>query len=214
LDDLGLEPVDGSGLLSLRIGPARLTFTPSSAPQAEPFYHFALLVPGDRFNAAYEWLVNRARLLPDRKTGDVVFDFDNWDALACYCLDPGGNIVELIAHRGIGENAVEHSFSPAELLGISEIGFVGGNKVEIADILERALGLSVWDGEVDDIERLAFVGERGRTLILCPQGRPWLPTDRRAEAHRVELVVHGAKDGRVDLPQTPHRIIGRTDQEA
>lgn len=28
----------------------------------------------------------------------TLFDFNNWDALACYCLDPAGNILELIAH--------------------------------------------------------------------------------------------------------------------
>ena len=47
-------------------------------------------------------------------------------------------------------------------------------------------------------ERLAFVGEKARTLILCRAGRPWLPTGRPAEAHPVEVVLVGA-EGEVPL---------------
>ena len=55
-----------------------------------PYYHFALLVPGDRFDAALAWARDRVELLPDRETGEVVFDFANWDAMAIYFHDPGG----------------------------------------------------------------------------------------------------------------------------
>src|SRR5262249_40448324 len=66
---------------------------------ARPFYHFAWRVPRNRFDAAREWLATRAELLPDRETGETTFEFDFWNAQACYALDPGDNIVELIAHR-------------------------------------------------------------------------------------------------------------------
>src|SRR3954462_11649834 len=65
----------------------------------EPFYHFALLVPGDRFEAAHAWAEDEFELL-----GGGVFEFENWDARAVYFLDPAGNIVELIAHHGLEEN--------------------------------------------------------------------------------------------------------------
>src|SRR5690242_17559175 len=71
------------------------------AADDEPFYHFALLVPGDRFDAAHAWADERFELVGG------VFDFDNWDARAVYFLDPAGNIVELIAHRGLEENGQE-----------------------------------------------------------------------------------------------------------
>ena len=45
------------------------------------------------------------RALPDPETGEEVFDFTNWDAKAVYFHDPAGSIVELIAHRGVGEAA-------------------------------------------------------------------------------------------------------------
>ncbi len=209
--DLGLGAADLDGaMLAVRIGAGRLAFTANRVPGVEPFYHFALLVPGDRFTAAYEWLGAKRELLPDPETGDAIFDFDNWDAFACYCLDPVGNIVELIAHRGLSEEGGGGAFSPAELLGFSEVGIVGGDKVQVARQLGRTLGLSVWDGEIEDPYRLAFAGEKARTLILCPEGRPWLPTGRPAEEHRVELVIGGVSGADARLRGTPHLVRGGT----
>ena len=173
------------GLAGGRVGATRLEFRPAAG---EPFYHFALLAPGNRFEAAFEWLGQRVELLPNRESGEVVFDFSFWDALACYFHDPAGNIVELIAHRGVGETVAGGAFSGAELLGLSELGLVGDPRA-LARELEPA-GLTVWDGTVEE-GRLAFVGERARTLILAPEGRPWLPTGRPAEAHDLEVVVTG-----------------------
>jgi hypothetical protein len=208
-DRLGLEAAEEPDeRLAFQVGSARLTFAPA-AETAEPFYHFALLVPGNRFDRAYEWLGARTRLLPDPESGDTVFDFDNWDAKASYCLDPAGNIVELIAHHGIDENVSRGPFDPRELVGFSEVGLVVEDKHEVARTLACERELHVWDGEVADPGRLAFIGERARTLILCPAGRGWLPTSRRAEVHPVEVVVQGARAGTSDLRGTPHRIVGR-----
>jgi hypothetical protein len=55
----------------LRIGTTVLVF--EDAP-GNPFYHFAFLVPGDRFDAAVQWAQPRVDLLPDGESGDVVFD--------------------------------------------------------------------------------------------------------------------------------------------
>jgi hypothetical protein len=142
----------------------------------EPFYHFALLVPGDRFDAAHGWADGRYALLGG------VFEFENWDACAVYFLDPAGNIVELIAHRGLEENGREGAFAAAEIVGFSELGLVGDRPQRLAD-----LTLPLWSGTIDDPERLAFVGEKGRTLILAEEGRGWLPTGRPAEIHPVEF---------------------------
>ena len=109
-------------LPGLRIGETQLELAPG---EGEPFYHFAFLVPGNRFDAALEWIGERAKLLPDRETGELVFDFENWDAQGCYFQDPAGNIVELTAHHGIGRTEAAGPFSGAELLGFSELGLVG-----------------------------------------------------------------------------------------
>jgi hypothetical protein len=189
-------------LPALRIGETQLELT---AGEGEPFYHFAFLVPGDRFDAALEWIGERAGLLADRETGEVVFDFENWDAQGCYFHDPAGNIVELTAHRGIGRTEATGPFSGAELLGLSELGLVG-DRAAMAGVLRVALAMPLWQGTVDEEDRLAFVGEPGRTLILAPSGRGWLPTDRPAELHPVEAVLAGPPSREVVLENGLYRI--------
>lgn len=199
------EEVEGDSL-ALRVGSATARFSEAASSEA-PFYHFALLVPGNRFDAAYAWLHARTSLLPDPDTGDTIFDFDNWAALACYCLDPAENVVEFIAHRGISESPVEGAFSARELVDFSEVGLVVPDKAESVAVLQERVGLNVWDGEVAEPGRLVFVGERARTLILSHPGRGWLPTGRTAEPHAVELILSGARPGAAQLPQTHHQVI-------
>ncbi len=187
---LRLSPRDGERL-AIGVGETVLEF--DGAP-GSPFYHLALLGPGNRFDAMLEWIGERVQLLPERRTGDVVFDFPHWDASACYFHDPVGNIVELIAHRAIGGTRATGAFTAAELLGVSELGLVG-DPPALARVLERELGLEVWSGDVTGERSLAFVGEQARTLILCRPGRPWLPTERPAEAHPAEVVLAGRPPG-------------------
>jgi catechol 2,3-dioxygenase-like lactoylglutathione lyase family enzyme len=175
-ETLGL-PLEGR---AIRVGETTLQVEPA---EGEPFYHFALLVPGDRFDAALAWAHERVELLGD------VFDFEAWDARACYFHDPAGNIVELIAHHGLEEKGRSGAFAAEELVGFSEQGLVGERRLLLGRL--EPLGLELWDGELYEPDRLAFVGERGRTLILAPPGRGWLPTDRPAEWHPVELVLAG-----------------------
>lgn len=208
---LGLEETEQSNdhdLISLRVGKTVWRFAPALSYET-PFYHFALLVPGNRFEAARAWLTERSDVLADRDTGHSTFEFDDWDALACYCLDPAGNIVEIIAHRGLGETDATGAFEPGEILGFSELGLVVPDKVAAASQLASETGLEVWDGELDDPERLVFLGERGRTLILSPPGRGWLPTRRPAELHPVDAVVTGTGRGVATIRGTKHRIESR-----
>ena len=191
---LGLARIDERGV-EVRVGESVLAFR---ASPGSPFYHVALLVPGDRFGAALDWARERVELLSDPETGEAVFDFDAWEASACYFHDPSSSIVELIAHRGLGEAGTTGPFAPGELVGVSEVGLVC-DPPPCAEALERKLGLGVWDGTVVGAGRLAFVGEKARTLILCRAGRPWLPTGRPAEAHPMEVVLAGAREGVVPL---------------
>jgi catechol 2,3-dioxygenase-like lactoylglutathione lyase family enzyme len=206
-DGLGLEALDRSpSLLAARVGATRLDFR-AAPPAALPFYHFAILVPGNRFTAARDWIEERADLLPDPETGETTFDFDNWNALACYCHDPVGNIVELIAVRGLGATgSPDEPFDSRDLLAVAEIGLVGPDTAAMAETLAREAGIHIWDGTVDEPGRLAFAGELGSTVILCPIGRGWLPTGRPAEVHPLEIVFTGDRDADVQVPQLPYRV--------
>jgi catechol 2,3-dioxygenase-like lactoylglutathione lyase family enzyme len=189
---LGIELLQqADGRVAFRVGETRLEFR---ASDLEPFYHFALLAPGNRFPAVLDWARERTELLPDPESGEVVFDFGSWGAQACYFHDPAGNIVEVIAHRGVDETSAQGSFAAPELLGFSELGLVG-HTAAMARVLSRELGLALWDGTLEVPGRLAFVGEPARTLILCPVDRPWLPTGRPAEAHAVDLALSGPPEG-------------------
>ena len=169
---------------AVAVGETRLHFEVEEGSAA--FYHFAFLVPGDRFDAALAWARERVELLGD------VFRFENWDAEAVYFHDPAGSIVELIAHHGLEENARMGPFGAVELLGFSELGIVG----DTPSLLRRleTEGLELWSGTVEEPGRLAFVGEKGRTLILAPPGRGWLPTDRPAEPHPVQYVLRDVSE--------------------
>jgi hypothetical protein len=190
--------------LAFKAGPTLIEFAPVS--DGQPFYHFALRVPRNRFAAARDWLAESAELLPDPDSGETEFDFDNWNAVACYAHDPCGNIVELIAHRELPEETPEEPpFSAAEILGVCEMGVVGTDVRAMAGALEQ-LGIGLWDGTIDEPGRLAFMGDRDGVLILTPEGRGWLPTGRPAEVHTVEAVIAGVRDAEVALPGTPHRV--------
>ena len=198
-DDLGLSGSRDAAELRLDIGSAHLAFTASS--EGEPFYHFALLVPGNRFEATRDWLAAGSALLEHPETAETTFDFDFWEASACYAHDPAGNIVELIAHRGVEHSAESGDFHAAELRGISEVGLVADDLLAALERL-RAGGLELWYGEVGRDEGLGFVGRKAHTLILVPTGRPWLPTGRPAESHPVEVSL--ARPGRADLVARLH----------
>lgn len=188
--------------IEFAIGETALEFV---ARADEPFYHFALLVPGNRFGEALEWASARAELLPHGRSGEVVFEFENWDAQACYFEDPAGNIVELIAHHGIGETSMRGSFGAPELIGLSELGLVG-DPPAMAEPLATRLGLALWGGTIEEPGNLAFIGEKARTLILSPAGRGWLPTGRPAELHAVDVLLSGRPQGQTRLEGSRYRV--------
>jgi hypothetical protein len=76
----------------------------------------------------------------------------------------------------------------------------------MASRLANELNLNVWDGMLDVADRLAFVGERARSLILSRPGRGWRPTGRPAELHPLEVVLTGTSTGEVELEGSLYRI--------
>ena len=175
------------------IGETRLRFT---ASDGAPFYHFAFLVPGDRFDAALAWAEQCTELLTG-EDGTRIFAGDAWKSSAVYFHDPAGNILELIAHHGLEENGRGGDFAAGELVGLSELGLVGDRRALLRRL--ESLGLGMFSGTVDEPDRIAFVGEPGRTFILAPPGRGWAPTGRPAEPHPVEALIETPEPARFEL---------------
>jgi hypothetical protein len=202
---LGLPSVtNGADRYGFTTGGTVVEFTPAS--RGQPFYHFALRVPRNRFEAARAWLGSHAELLTEPDSGETRFEFANWRAEACYAHDPCGNIVELIAHHELSEESTaDGPFSASELLGVCELGLVGPDARAMARALEP-LGIGLWDGTLDLPGRLAFMGGREGTLILAQTGRGWLPTGRPAEPHAADVVVAGAREAEATLPGTAHQV--------
>jgi catechol 2,3-dioxygenase-like lactoylglutathione lyase family enzyme len=202
---LGFAVERRDGRVVVPVGPDVLELV-ATGDGTDPFHHFALLVPGDRFDAARAWLGERAETLA-RDDGGTVFPFDFWDARAVYFHDPAGNIVELIAHAGTAERGAAGDFSAAELAGLSEVGIVVDDPAAAVAALERDLGLELWSG---DAAQLAFVGAKAHTLILAPPGRGWLPTGRPSEPHAVTVTVTGGAADAVVLAGSPQRSVRRS----
>ena len=202
---LGFAVERRDGRVAIPVGADVLQLA-ATGDDTDPFHHFALLVPGDRFDAARAWLGERAETLA-RDGGETVFPFDFWDAQAVYFHDPAGNIVELIAHAGTAERGATGDFSAAELAGLSEVGIVVDDTAAAVAALERELGLELWSGSA---EQLAFVGAKAHTLILAPPGRGWLPTGRPAEAHAATVTLTGGTKGAVVLAASPERTVRRS----
>src|SRR5689334_16566582 len=90
-------PVDNKpGELTVAIGYSRIIFRPSTSAKS-PFYHFAINIPANKIEEAKEWLSGKVELLWIDDYNSDIADFRNWNAKSVYFIDPGGNIVELIA---------------------------------------------------------------------------------------------------------------------
>ncbi len=82
--------------ISIKVGASELIFQETSGC-LHPFYHFAFNIPSNKLDEAIQWLQNKVELLWLDDYNGYVADFFNWQATAVYFLDPGGNILELIA---------------------------------------------------------------------------------------------------------------------
>jgi catechol-2,3-dioxygenase len=198
---LGLPVVlDASGRFVVDAGTSRVAFHEAAAGSA-PLYHLAFNVPENLFAEAKAWLAARSGLVGDGARDK--FDFDFWNAHACYTVDPAGNVLELIAHHEL-PNAAGRWLGAESLLGVAEVGLPVPDVLEAAATLEAELGLVVWDG--DPGPRFAAVGGRDGGFIAVPLGRGWMPTGAPAGPHPLEVRVASARPGAWAPDGLPYRI--------
>lgn len=160
-----------------RAGSTVLMLEQVEDPEEKPFYHFAFDIPQNRLPQAEAWMCERVDLL--KHEGKTRVKFKDWNATSIYFHDPNGNIVELIARHNL-KNDSKESFSGSSILRVSEIGWPC-----LMGFPDRDFKLPIWK-EMEGFK--AFGSETGLILVV-DAGRPWLPTDRPAEAHPATLVL-------------------------
>lgn len=181
---LGLEVVkEDSEFFIAKIGLTKLKYK-KSASGTEPFYHFAINIPENKFAEAKSWIKSIVSL--NLEEGDDEVYFGNWNAHAIYFEDPSGNIIELIARHNLG-NGTNHSFTPKDLLNISEIGIVVDDVIPFVKRL-NALGIPNWR---DDSPGLTPVGDENGLFITVKSGRTWYFSNKDAEFFPVEVSIDG-----------------------
>ncbi|MFO7168503.1 MAG: hypothetical protein DIU80_010825 [Chloroflexota bacterium] len=188
---LGLPAERTDTALALQIGASRLIFRPAPAGWSG-VYHFAFIIPENRYEQAAAWLEQRTPLRPDGD-GRTRFHFEDWNADAVYFTDPAGNIGELIARHSL-PNAVSHDFTPRDILSVNEIGLATDDVPATVEQLCAQLGVQVYRGQGSD--SFTAVGDQEGMLIVVRRGRRWLSEPgREAEAlpTRVTLEAGGAR---------------------
>ncbi|MFG0275753.1 MAG: VOC family protein [Phycisphaerales bacterium] len=195
---LGL-PVERAGeVLTVRVGPSTLRFTPTDDHAARS--HFAFNIPAGAIRAAHAWLRDRVALVVtprearDAGLPDEVRHFPAWNAHALYCLDPAGHVVEWIARHDLPD-AQPGSFTAADMQCVSEIA-LGVEDVHAAgDALADAFGLAQYRGATDDFR--AMGDERG--LLLCFRSGGVMIPDVPVRTVPLRVRIASERAGRVTL---------------
>jgi hypothetical protein len=168
-DVLHLPTVASDGTISVQVGRSQLVLRQSQLAHALQ-YHIAFNVPPDRFEEAKAWISGRVPLIKSL-TGEDSFNFANWNAHACYFLDPAGNILEFIARHALTDDS-DLPFDEQSILCLSEIGVATEDVKGTVQSLQ-AQGLPVYDGEGSDT--FTALGDEQGLFIVIKRGRTWFP---------------------------------------
>lgn len=167
--------------LLLAAGSSRLRFLNSNTPS---FYHVAFLIPGNQVEAALQWVRARTHVLPFNDNGPIA-DFRNWNAYAFYFHDNNGNILEFIAHHDLPYTSAE-PFSAASLICICEIGIPVPSVPDACRFFKEHYQVPHYV-KGPNLPDFAVMGEEDSLLIITEIGRGWLPTQRPAAPHYLQL---------------------------
>lgn len=186
---LELEMVEDAGdRVAFQVGRTRLVF--EEAQSGKPFYHFAFNVPVRRFSDAFEWMESKLEILPIDDGSLPIAAYPRWNAQSFYFYDNNGSILECIVRFDLPDEPSGDDFSSADFLEISEIG-IPSTDVEARIAAFQAMGVPLFPPGPRRPE-FSPVGDNRGLLLVVEEGRPWIPTNHRSEAH--PLRVRGAGD--------------------
>lgn len=166
---------------------------------SKPFYHFACTIPSNQFKEGKEWAKSKV-ILNKEDNEDEIF-FSNFNAHSIYFMDPSKNIVELISRHSLNTD-VYSPFSSDHILNISEINLTTHSVVNVGKQLIKA-GLPFRE-ELLKENQLNFVGEKGSYILLGPEQRVWLFSNKKAEIHPIIIEINNRI--KIDLNNKGHVI--------
>ena len=208
-DMLGLPVRECAGdSIEVALQASTIRFEPASHG-SQPRYHFAINVPCGSIAEAADWVADRHELIafhghPDVEEGATIVADRSF-----YFLDPGGDVVELIANEQL-DNDFGGRFGPDSLLEISEIGLATREVEATCAAIQEVLGADIsWGGEPG--AELTAIGDFHGVVIVAPVGRGWNPIGLPAQPLPTTIVAAAAKPRELTLPEGPYQIRGVAD---
>ncbi|MCP1996502.1 VOC family protein [Flavobacterium sp. HSC-61S13] len=184
--------------LHYKIGHSLLKFVETTKPIA--VYHYAFNIPASLLDNALIWSTKHLKLIKNPKD-EWVTTFENWNAQAIYFLDNNGNLLEFIARHDRKESIIADSFDPSKIEGISEIGIVTAQPMELAENWIEQYGLSYFEKSPPTTDFLAIGDDEGLLIVVSPQ-RNWFPTAIPARETLTQIEISLADTGSIHLSTT------------
>jgi catechol 2,3-dioxygenase-like lactoylglutathione lyase family enzyme len=209
-DTLGVPVHESDGGVEIALQRSTIRFEPAG-DGVDARYHFAINVPRGSIEEAAAWLDGRRELLefhgdPDVEDGATIVHGDR-GAAACYFLDGGGNVVELMANPHL-DDELHAPFGPASLLEIAEIGVATADVRGTRRAVEELFGADVlWGGREGWL--LTAIGDDHGVVIVAPVGRGWIPVGLPACPLPTTIVAAGPRPAETTLPEGPYRLVAR-----
>jgi catechol 2,3-dioxygenase-like lactoylglutathione lyase family enzyme len=184
---------------SVDVGRSVLRFVKGDAAA---FYHIAFLIPSNQVQEAYAWVSQKTEVLPYTGTNPIA-DFKNWNAEAFYFHDPNQNILEFIAHHDLRYN-LKTPFNVQSIIALCEIGIPVLSVPDACRYLNQTYQVPYFE-KGPHLPDFAVMGSEEALLIVTTIGRGWLPTQRPAERHFLQVIFTNNETTRIinnaDMPQ-------------
>jgi catechol-2,3-dioxygenase len=181
----------------VQIGDSRLAFHTTHLVGKQPFYHFACNIPVNKVEEAEKWLFAKniapiAIPVNEDEEPTNIAEFENWNARACYFLDPAGNIVEFIARLDSKYTSLK-PFAVDSLISISEIGLACANAKIYAQELREKYDLTSFTKQANN-ENFWALGADNGLFVISTTARTWFPTEQAVQKFPMKIAFKNRKN--------------------
>lgn len=187
--------------VSFNCGATVLTFLQTDEI-ANPYYHFAFNISEHKIDLALNWLKERGVLVNPIDGHEVEFS-KSWDSHSIYFYDSAGNIVEFIARHRQRSESVDQEFTIQDIVNISEIGLPSQDVLVLSEYIRSEYKEVVY---IDGNHIFTPIGDEEGLFILSSLQRNWLGSNKKVNIYPVQVVILGAHEQTILLPEHPYTI--------